>query len=196
MNMTNEKFLQMIFNGYVTCYRKNNWHTTAKYHDMTHRELQFFMQLGESLGFIVRREMEWQYPRDLCWCETHESIKPFLYLERENLDNRAEHTINKMLNPDNSKDIPILVCVFGWIRPNTLDKMKSLIRQSHLVDQSFLIVSWVGEDKDTVNDVEGWSLCDGQEAVRTAKAETDDAGYWYIKFNNSWFIVQQKVLAR
>jgi hypothetical protein len=114
--MTTEEFLKMIFNGYVNCYRKNNWHTTANYADMTFKELGFFSQLGESIGFIVRLEINWNYPRDLCWCKHPEDKEAFLYLERENDNGRAVHTIEKMLNPANSKDIPILVCVFGWIK--------------------------------------------------------------------------------
>lgn len=187
--MTTEQFLQMIFNGYVTTYRKNNWHTTAKYSDMTHKELNFFIQLGESLGFMVRREMNWSYPRDLCWCDGATGDKPYLYLERENQDGQAEYTIEKILNPDNSRDIPILVSVFGNISKETLKNIKSLIRNKLPESQYFLMISWPPEnenvDEDDNDIVEGWIFSKGQETVRTAKANMDKGGYWFIFFDKS-----------
>ena len=50
-------FLQRMFEGYVTTYRRNMWHTTSGYSDMTAGELAFFETLGVHLGYTVRREM-------------------------------------------------------------------------------------------------------------------------------------------
>ncbi len=111
-NMANEKFLKLIFNGYVNCYRKNNWHTSSNYSDMTHTELNFFLELGQSHGFFVRKEMNWDYPRDLCWCET-ENSEAFLYLERKNENSRCVLTIEKQLDQLNSGAIKNFVSVFG-----------------------------------------------------------------------------------
>lgn len=188
--MDSAEFLRRIFDGYVTCYRKNNWSTYEReYANMTHKELSFFIQLGESLGFIVRLEMEWQYPRDLCWCEAPNGNEPFLYLERENRDGQAEYTIEKMLNIDNSRDIPTLVCVFGWIREQTLKKVKTLIRKRLPEDKNFLMISWIGDDKDEGPfTVEGWIFSGGKESYRKAKPEMDNGEYWYIYFekDSTW----------
>jgi hypothetical protein len=181
--MFDEQFLQRIFNGYVNCYRKNNWHTTSNYSDMTHAELGFFKELGESLGFFVRMEMKWEYPRDLCWCENSDSSEAFLYIERENKDNRCLDTVMKQLNNLNSSSIPFLVSLFGWVKPDTLDTAKQYIRNNIPEDKAYLIISWIGDRQDG-NDfiVEGWVLYSGHETKRIAIPKIDGAKYWYLLF--------------
>ncbi len=192
-SMSDHLFMQHLFNGYVRCYRQFQWHTSSNFADMTAAELGFFSSLGNSLGYVVRREWFWQYPRDLCWCETTLSendieARTRLYLERENNDDRVLVTIEKMTNPENSKDIPYLVAVFGWVQQNTLDAAKKEIRQRILPHQHFLMISWIGGKKDGDDyNLEGW-VCSGKtESVREAKPKIDEAGYWYAEsLPNLW----------
>ena len=184
--MTDQLFLQNVFNGYARSYRQFQWHKSAKYADMTASELGFFSTLGNSLGYMVRREMCWQFPRDLCWCGTTVSInddeaQTVLYLERENKDSRVLDTIGKMTNPKNAKDVPYLVAVFGWIRQNTLNAAKREIRGRLLSHQHFLMISWIGEKQDEGDyNLEGWVYGGEKELVRVAKPKLDEAGYWYV----------------
>lgn len=185
--MDDHRFLQHLFNGYVHCYRRFHWHKSANFADMTAAELGFFENLGNSLGFVVRREMCWHYPRDLCWCENTLSKNDLeagtrLYLERENSNFRVSVTIQKMLDHDNSKDIPYLVAVFGWIRPSSLESAKKAIRAGLLNHQHFLMISWIGEQKDCGDfGLEGWVCSKKGESMRSVTPKIDEAGYWYVE---------------
>ena len=129
-------FLQRIFDGYVFTYRRNMWHSSANYADMTAGELGFFSTLGTHLGYMVRREMNWDFPRDMCWCEKTEckrgasldsEARTILYLERENHDGRVGPTIEKLLHYKNTPvRIPFLIAVLGLARANTLAEAKAL----------------------------------------------------------------------
>jgi hypothetical protein len=177
--MDNQVFLQLIFNGYASCFHKGFWHTSSNYSDITTADLNFFITLGQSLGFRVRREMNWHYPRDLCWCRTNDTTSDsdagtFLYLERENKDDRAKYTVEKMLNTKNAPLVPYLVAVFGWIRKQTLNEVKHYI-QTHLPnEQSFLLISWVGDEQDSEQWVlEGWCFSGQKTCTRTLDATID-----------------------
>ena len=93
--MNTERFLQNLFEGYVRTFSSFRWYTSANNADLTAKELNHFSELGERLGYIVRREMNWHYPRDLCWVDFDDT--PFLYLERESKNSRMNHTVEKML---------------------------------------------------------------------------------------------------
>jgi hypothetical protein len=186
--MTTEEFLQMVLNGYVTTYRKNNWHTTERHlANWTHKDLNFFIRLGESLGFIVQLEMNYEYPRDLCWCNGIKGDKPFLYLERENKDANAVDTIKRMFEPAaNTQDIPILVAVFGEVTKETLQRVKNTVRLNVNENQCFLVISWPPENQDVNDDdiVEGWIFSRRQETRRIARANMDKGGYWFMYFDD------------
>ena len=187
-------FLQFIFNGYSCCFHKGLWHTSSNYSDVTTADLNFFTTLGQSLGFRVRREMNWNYPRDLSWCQTNEiksdlEAKTFLYLERENKDGRAEITIEKMLNPKNAFAVPYLVAVFGWIREQTLAGIKKKIQSELPEEQSFLLISWVGSSQDGSDWIlEGWCCSENMTSTRRLEVQTDGNGHWYALTNpnNLW----------
>ncbi len=188
--------MQYVFNGYAMCFQKALWHTSLNYSDVTSADLNFFTTLGHSLGFRVRREMNWQYPRDLCWCRTDELVdenanskdaKTELYLERENNNSRAKYTIKKMLHKDNAPSVPYLVAVFGWIRKQTLADVKDMIRAAYLQEnQTFLLISWVGDAKDGEHWLlEGWYFSRQEESVRTLNVKMDDNKHWYVITNPS-----------
>lgn len=193
MHMNNQTFLQFIFNGYASCFHKSFWHTSSNYSDMTSADLNFFSNLGQSLGFRVRREMAWQYPRDLCWCQTNEPKSDvdntILYLERENENGRVDHTINKMLNPNNASSIPYLVALFGWIKPSSLSLEKMKISARLSPHQSFLLISWIGDTKDGEKWIlEGWCLSGGKATTRQLDVKQDENEHWYavVDPNNKW----------
>lgn len=186
--INDEKFLQFIFNGCAACFHKAFWHTSSSYSDMTTADLNFFLTLGQHLGFRVRREMNYAYPRDLCWCESNEitsdaDAKTLLYLERENKDDRADYTINKMLDPNNAPSVPYLVALFGWIKPSTLANIKTEIQKKlqERLHQSFLLISWVGETQNGDDwRLEGWCFSGQKTTTRTLEVQLDDNKHWYI----------------
>ena len=202
-------FLQRMFEGYVTTYRRNMWHTTSGYSDMTAGELAFFETLGVHLGYTVRREMNWDHPRDLCWCETtiHKrgdrldfDAKTVLYLERENNDSRVVPTVKKLLISTNTPiGIPYLVGVFGWATRSTLAEAKGFARAElpKTPHNQLMLISWVGEKVDGEFLVEAWIVArgeDGQmvEYTREATPMLDRAGYWYMHFEGdlNWHVAR------
>jgi hypothetical protein len=190
--MDNNRFLQKLFDGYVSCYRQHNWHMSSNYSDITSAELAFFTQLGRGLGFVTRREMNWDYPRDLCWCErtggkSDADAGTELYLERENDDKRVLTTIEKMTNPENAPTVPLLVAVFGWVRPATLQRAKRLTWERLRDGQKLLMISWIGDTQDGAGfSLEGWILADGVATRRDAAPHVDKAGYWYAELGKPW----------
>jgi len=89
-----------------------------------------------------------------------------------------------MLNPANSKDIPILVCVFGWIKEATLTEIKKRITGEQQ-EQSFLLISWIGNTQDEAAEVEGWIFSERKQLCCKAQANMDDAKYWFINPKDS-----------
>ena len=148
--MNTSIFLRRLFEGYVKNFRSFNWHVSSNYADITSAELNHFSLIGKSLGYLVRREMNWNYPRDLCWVLGENNDKEaYLYLERENKDSRMLHTIKKMLERDNSKDIHILVASFGHLKPESFVAASELLRNGILNHQSALLFAWIGENENS-----------------------------------------------
>jgi hypothetical protein len=163
---------------------------------MTFSELNFFAKLGSMLGYHARREMNYQYPRDLCWCDSVGSTKndidarTYLYLERENEDSRViSNTIQKMLNPLNAPNVPNLLAVFGWIRPETLCAAKQYVRENFKKHENkheiFSIISWIGVKKDAdVFNLECWIYTPEFEYLKDANPFVDGNGFWHISLKN------------
>lgn len=175
-------FLQRLFEGYVLSFRNLRWHTTSNYSDITAAELAHFSELGSKLGYLVRREMNWHFPRDLCWVPFG-SKEAYLYLERENKDSRCKHTIEKMLNPNNSKDVSLLVASFGFLRPESFDWAKEQLRRGLLKHQSALLYAWVGSDENMGPFTVSAAVIDGDSVVECrAKPSIDEGGFWQINY--------------
>ncbi len=189
------EFLKMLFDGYVISYRKFGWHTnpdypnitTSNYADMTQAELGHFGALGESLGFISRREMNWHLPRDLCWCRQGDK-DAYLYIERENEDSKWKKTLERLLN-DNAKEVKFIVPIFGWLKLENYEKAKQFLRAGGLSpDQATLLIAWVGENQNGKPDqfkVEGFILAGEHEFSRSADASTDKGGFWQLNYSSS-----------
>jgi hypothetical protein len=148
--MNNKLFLQKLFVGFVQNFQSFRWHTSSNYSDITAKELGHFSQIGELLGFCVRREMNWNYPRDLCWVEgSLNNATPYLYMERESKDNRMKHTIEKMLSPENSAGIPILVVSFGHLTPESYAQASTMLKKGLEGEQIALLYAWVAEKEES-----------------------------------------------
>lgn len=180
--MNTKKFLQMLFEGYVLSFRQFCWHTSANYSDMTAVELAHFSEIGTKLGYLVKREMNWDFPRDLCWVPL-ESKEAYFYMERENKNSNCNHTIEKMLNPENSREVSLLVAGFGFLRPESFNWAKMQFRDRLLKHQSALLYAWVGlNDNDgpfsieaAVIDADGILECQAEPVL-------DKGGFWQINF--------------
>jgi hypothetical protein len=179
-------FLQKLFEGYVRSFASFRWYTTCNYSDLTSKELNHFTAIGERLGFVVRREMNWNYPRDLCWVESLDSKAiPYLYLERESKDGRMCQTIEKMLKPDNSKGIPILVASFGHLKEASFKKASEMLMNGIQADQTALLFAWVAESENASN----FEICaevisaSSRTATKAIPDIAEHGQYWYMRFD-------------
>jgi hypothetical protein len=180
--MNSRTFLQRLFEGYVVSFRKFGWHTTSSYSDITAAELTHYSELGAKLGYLVRREMNWHFPRDLCWVPFG-SKEAYLYMERENKDSRCKHTIEKMLNPANSKEVTLLVASFGFLRPDSFSWAKDRLRDELLKHQSALLYAWVGLDENMGPFEIMAAVIDADSIVECqAIPSIDEGGFWQINY--------------
>lgn len=175
-------FMQSIFNGYCNCYSLHNWHKSSTFTDMTHNELHYFIQLGNMLGFLSRREPECM---DLCWHEFSAS-KPgrlVMYLERENISGKVlSDTLGKLLSTQ-ILQADYLIGVFGWITPEHHEEAVRMITKD-INGRDLLSISFIGVDQYKTPDwkVEGNIWIGNRHYRRKAIAEPDKGGYWYIHF--------------
>ena len=194
--MTSTDFLKRLCEGYVRCYRTLNIRgprnhgefnplTDSRAADATHRELNFFGQLGEMLGFVARREVvrrdrtRW----DLSWVDI-ESEELFLCMESETFDNRADKAMDKLLRTERSKAPCYLVGVL-WLKEDHFAKVKRAIFE-RLKGRSLLLLAWVGPDMYHATGLEVIVASKGKVYTRQGKAEPDKDKYWYVRFVGGW----------
>lgn len=184
--MNKVEFLQRLFQGFVVNFESFKWYTTSNYSDITAKELGHFSELGERLGFCVRREMNWEYPRDLCWVDgTGKKSKPYLYMERESKNARMEHTIIKMLNPENFAGIPFLVASFGHLTQASYEEALSRLESGVEAGQSALLFAWVAEKEETDSYDIRASVTSGGSTVSCAAIPylNENTQCWAMKFS-------------
>ncbi len=133
--------------------------------------------------------MNWHYPRDLCWVPFG-SKEAYLYMERENKDSRCKHTIEKMLNPTNSREVTLLVASFGFLRPDSFHWAKDRLREGLLKHQSALLYAWVGYDENMGPFEIHSAVIDTYSVVECrAIPSIDKDGFWQINYecgNAEW----------
>jgi len=195
--MTSSDFLKRLCEGYVRSYRTLNIRgprnhrefnplTDSRAADTTHRELNFFGQLGEMLGFVARREVarrdrtRW----DLSWVDI-ESEELFLCMESETFEDRADDAMDKLLRTGRSKGPRYLVGVLGWLKEDHFAKVKRAIFD-RLRGRSLLLLAWVGPDMYHATKLEVIVACEGNIYTRRARAEPDKDKYWYVRFVGGW----------
>jgi hypothetical protein len=191
--MTSTDFLKRLCEGYVRCYRTLNLRgnprnvrdlnrlTDSRGADATHRELNYFGQLGEMLGFVARRELarrdrtRW----DLSWVDI-ESEELFLCMESETFDDRADKAMDKLLRTEPSKSPCYLVGVL-WLKEDHFAKVKRAISE-RLKGRSLLLIAWVGPDIYHATDLKVIVASKGKVYIRQGMAEQDNDKYWYAYF--------------
>jgi hypothetical protein len=191
--MTSTDFLKRLCEGYVRFYRTFNLRgnarnvrelnrlTDSRGVDATHRELNFFGQLGEMLGFVARREVvrrdrtRW----DLSWVDI-ESEELFLCMESETFDNRADKAMDKLLRTERSKAPCYLVGVL-WLKEDHFAKVKRAIFE-RLKGRSLLLLAWVGPDMYHATKLEVIVASKAKVYTRQGRAEPDNDKYWYAYF--------------
>jgi hypothetical protein len=180
--MTTTDFLKRLCEGYVRRYRTLNLRTDAKGTDLTQRELDFFAQLGEMLGFGACFEAQ---RMDLSWHDL-DSQELVLHLERETERGKVlNETLPKLLRAEESRQARYLAAVLGWVREGDLPAIKQKIAEE-LGDRPLLLIAWVGPTKDEAKRLEAFVFSGSEVHTRRGKGEIDSAGCWYATFLGEW----------
>jgi hypothetical protein len=150
--------------------------------DETRRELNFFAQLGEALGYLARFEMGtgWKGRRwDLSWVDPDlEEKQVVLCMERESDHHKADNAVERLLGPEGSKAC-YLVALLGGVTKDHFRKIKR--RVEHPKGRSILLLAWVGE-----YEFHAIVAADGKLSTREGKAYVDEDKYWYARFLGGW----------
>ena len=194
--------LMQFFDGYVRNYRRMN---LAKLHNrsmFTKREIDYFANLGEMLGFDAFIEdskfdktMGRSRPMDLSWWkyDGRKDEENFLYLalhlERESIWTKDIETIEKLFSDTEEGFIPHNVIGIQYIESvDRMDYLNDLILQKNLVQNSNVLM--VYRYYDAILDAQrvyAHSFTpDGLKETRLAICDQDGSGYWFMAFKEEY----------
>lgn len=194
--------LMQFFDGYVRNYRRMN---LAKLHNrsmFTKREIDYFANLGEMLGFDAFIEdskfdktMGRSRPMDLSWWkyDGRKDEENYLYLalhlEREFIWTKDIETIEKLFSDTEEGFIPHNVIGIQYIESvDRMDYLNDLIIQKNAVQNSNVLMFY--RYYDAILDIErvyAYSFTpDGLKETRSAIFDQDDSGYWFMAFEEEY----------
>lgn len=200
--------LMQFFDGYVRNYRRMNLSKLHNRSMFTKREIEYFANLGEMLGFDsfiedskFDRTMGRSRPMDLSWWKYDGRVddESFLYLalhlEREFIWNKDIETIEKLFSDTEEGFIPHNAIGIQYIESvDRIEYLNNLIIQKNLVQNSNVLM--VYRYYDAIIDLErvyAYSFTPaGLKERRSAICDQDDSGYWFIAFEEEYVPFQNK----
>ncbi|MGE7928135.1 hypothetical protein [Lysinibacillus xylanilyticus] len=198
--------LMQFFEGYVRNYRKLNLSKLHNRSMFTKREIDYFANLGEMLGFDAfiedskfDKSKGRSRPMDLSWWKWDARIddENFLYLalhlEREFISNKDVETIEKLFSDTEESYIPHNVIGIQYIETaDRIDYLNDLILHKNMLQQSNCLMIYHYYDSDLdLERVYAYSFTpQGLNEVRNAICNQDDSGYWYICFDEDYVPLQ------
>lgn len=184
--------LSSFFNGFVKNYSVFNLHRISNITQFTAKEIGYFRQLGEMLGYHVFHEDQrmikgMQKKGDLFWATYDKDDDEYYYelhLERESKRKKAKETIvNKLAD-----DISFLI---GIVHSNTenatelIELAKKKVEENKEVDEILLIliIPVAKEKKDAITLILGVYFWKDKKKVKSHISKairlTNEAGYYY-----------------
>lgn len=200
--MKKEQFnLMTFFEGYVRNYRRLNFYQIHNGSMYTRREIEYFANLGEMLGYHVFVEDSKpnksgkSRPMDLAWWKWDERIDPenfiglVLHLERENVFGKDTDTIEKLFAEVNEEYQPQYVIGIQNLKDESrIGHLNNLVRKKNKTQGSdvLMIYRFVdrGNDYDRV-----WAYyfeSDKFIEERRAISTVDKSNYWYMAFEEEY----------
>lgn len=194
--------LMQFFDGYVRNYRRLNLSHLHNRSMFTKREVEYFANLGEMLGFDAFVEdskfdkiKKRSRPMDLAWWkfDARYDKESFLYLalhlERENVWNKDVETIEKLFSETEEGFIPHNIIGIQYLESaERIGMLNDLIIQKNRIQNSNALMIY--RFYDSVNDVEGvhayYFTPAGLSESRKAISTTDNSGYWYSCFEEEY----------
>lgn len=191
-----------FFEGYVRNYRRVNLSQLHNRSMFTKREIDYFANLGEMLGFNAFVEdskfdkaVGRSRPMDLSWWKWDARIDDehflflALHLERENVWNKDVDTIEKLFSQTEKEYIPHNVIGIQYIESaERIHYLNELVLQKNTVQQSNCLMIYRFYDAELdLERVYAYSFKPkGLKEVRSAICKQDDSGYWYMSFDEEY----------
>ncbi|MCY6354382.1 hypothetical protein [Clostridium sp. ZS2-4] len=194
--------LMNIFEGYVRNYRRLNLYQANNRSMFTKKEIDYFTQLGEMLGYFSfvedtkpNKDYGRSRPMDLAWWKSDERIdkecftKLVLHLERENLWNKDIETLDKLFCKTEEKYIP--TNVIGIQNVESVSRIKYLngiVTERNNKQHSNVLMVYRFYDEDIKFDRVWAYYFSENELVEERKAicKIDDMGYWSMCFEEEY----------
>ncbi|MEI4770474.1 hypothetical protein WAX74_12590 [Psychrobacillus sp. FJAT-51614] len=194
--------LMQLFEGYVRNYRRMNLSHLHNVSMFTKREIDYFAQLGEFLGFNAFVEDSKfdklkgrSRPMDLSWWKWDARFdkEHFLYLalhlERESLPKKDVETIEKLFSQTDEGYVPHNVIGIQYIESaERIDYLNKLILNKNRVQGSNVLIIYRFFDNEfDLQRVRAYSITpDGLSEERNAIFNKDQSGYCYICFEEEY----------
>ncbi|GHI00996.1 hypothetical protein [Neobacillus kokaensis] len=194
--------LLQFFEGYVRNYRRLNLTGIHNRSMFTQREIDYFANLGEMLGFDAFVEdakfdkvKGRSRPMDLAWWKWDERknkenyLHLALHLERENQWNKDEDTIDKLFSETEEGFIPHNVIGIQNVETsNRIEFLNNLVLKKNEVQKSTVLM--VYRYYDTEHELDRISAYQfspkGVMRSRNAISKVDDFGYWFMCFEEEY----------
>ena len=197
----------IFFKGYVRNYRRMNLHHLHNRSMFTKREIEYFANLGEMLGYHAFIEDSKpdktkgrSRPMDLAWWRWDERIDKeyfvglVLHLERENIWDKDVETIEKLFSKTDDAYIPYNVIGIQKIETvERIDPLNKLIIQNNKKQQSNVLMIYRFYDAEMCIE-RAWAYHfteSGQIVVRKAVCRMDDLKYWYMCFEEEFMNIDR-----
>lgn len=194
--------LMQFFEGYVRNYRRMNLSHLHNVSMFTKREIDFFAQLGEMLGFDAFIEDSKfdklkgrSRPMDLSWWkwdarfDNEQFLYLALHLERESLPKRDIETIDKLFSETEDGYIPHNVIGIQYVESvERIDYLNELVLQKNKVQKSnVLMIFRYHDDELDLQRVCAYSITpEGLIEKRNSIFKQDQSGYCYMYFDEDF----------
>ncbi|MGD6831024.1 hypothetical protein ACQCT5_02590 [Sutcliffiella halmapala] len=194
--------LMQFFEGFVKNYRKLNLNTLHNRSMFTQREINYFVDLGEMLGFDSFVEdskfdklKNRSRPMDLSWWKWDLRVDPenydylALHLERESLWSKDEETIEKLFSETDEGFIPKDVVGILYVESvNRISFLNQLILEKNKKQKSNVLMIYRFNDE-SLGVERVWAyhfVVNGIEGVRKAICKQDEFGYYNMCFEEEF----------
>ncbi|VEF49133.1 Uncharacterised protein [Bacillus freudenreichii] len=193
--------LMQFFEGYVRNYRRMNLSNLHNRSMFTKREINYFANLGEMLGFDAFVE-DYKFdrlkgrsrPMDLSWwkwdarLDDENYLYLSLHLERESLPEKDLDTIEKLFSQTEDGYFPHNVIGIQYIESaNRIDYLNELVLQRNKLQESNVLMIYRFHEVDLdLQRVCAYNFtAGGLSEVRKAICRQDESGCWYMCFDVS-----------
>lgn len=194
--------LMQFFNGYVRNYRRLNLSSLHNRSMFTKREIDYFANLGEMLGFDAFVEDSKfdklkgrSRPMDLSWWkwDKRKDQDNFLYLalhlEKENVWNKDEDTIEKLFSDTEEGFVPHNVIGIQSIESKErMEILNSLIveRNKRQMSNVLMVYRYYDAELELERICASFFTPTGLFETREAICKEDESGYWFMCFEEEY----------